>query len=200
MENTNEFNRVLVAGCACVITSLLTYEEIERYLARSGNIYGTFLQLKDVIEVVIKLPVLIGMAWGKTRDIAGREVYEKKLSRDKLALGKWVEAADAIKKFYGNELIKKSQNALPQALMDVLSGLHTLVEKNKLTTCRNKQLAHGALALEDSEEFKQKTIRVIQAVTVFLKEKQESLSSISKQKSGFKTEAGPSFLLSFRPF
>ncbi|MCR5566403.1 MAG: hypothetical protein K6F61_06095 [Clostridiales bacterium] len=31
MENTNEFNRVLVAGCACVITSLLTYEEIERY-------------------------------------------------------------------------------------------------------------------------------------------------------------------------
>ncbi len=29
MENV--FNRVLVAGCACVITSLLTYEEIERY-------------------------------------------------------------------------------------------------------------------------------------------------------------------------
>ena len=31
MENKKEFNRVLVAGCACVITSLLTYEEIERF-------------------------------------------------------------------------------------------------------------------------------------------------------------------------
>ena len=31
MENKKEFNRVLVAGCACVVTSLLTYDEIERY-------------------------------------------------------------------------------------------------------------------------------------------------------------------------
>ena len=33
------------------------------YLAMSGNIYGTFLQLKDVIEVIIKLPVLICGTW-----------------------------------------------------------------------------------------------------------------------------------------
>ena len=147
-------------------------------LSQSNNVYGVFLQLRDVIESTVKFIVLIACAWGKHKKINGREDgYEKQIATDRLSLGCWVELSKRyIRPFY--EKLTHTNEALPAPVWDIVSAIPGWAEKNKLVNWRNEKLGHGAIGFDDDPEFQQELSDIIRAVTCFYKEHFESFASI----------------------
>ena len=147
-------------------------------LSKGNNIYGVFLQLRDVIETTLKSIVLLAIAWGKEKKIKGREdAYEKFLAVPNLSLGAWNSlAADYLIPFY-DELVG-TPDALPASLWEILSVITTWITDNKLITWRNEKLGHGAIGFDDDPEFQKELHNIIRTISNFYEEHYAAFSSI----------------------
>lgn len=112
-----------------------------------NQIYGVCLQIRDVYEVLLKFPILIILA-----DINRKKEkldYENELILEMLlkplSMGDWVEKADQIIK---NKLCVDTE------LLSILINITNVINSNQIVKWRNDHIGHGALALDDDENFK----------------------------------------------
>ena len=147
-------------------------------LSKSNNIYGVFLQLRDVIETTVKFIILLSVAWGKNQEIKGREeAYEKYLATPNLSLGAWnALATDYLIPFYENRT--NTKDALPLSLWEILSDIATWTVDNGLIKWRNEKLGHGAIGFDDDPAFQQELYNKIKTVGEFYHKHHVSFSSI----------------------
>ena len=164
--------------------SVLAHEYYRLYqLCCSDNIYGTILQLKDVIEATVKLVVLSISAWAKAHDIAGRkESYEKELANEELSFGDWFTLNNLIRNFYTSKKYRGIQP--PETLKALMLAVSDWEEKNHFTHWRNETIGHGALALEDDPEIYLETAEKINALSVFYEQHDSEFKSIHITSEG----------------
>lgn len=119
-------------------------------LAAEGAYSGVWLEFKDLVEVMLKLPVLLGLSFLIQEDKDAESEELKKILMlmfgKKLSLGHWCEIA-------GNVL--KSEN-IEKQLPDIYNILKTVLQfmdDNKIVEWRNDMIGHGALPFEDSDDF-----------------------------------------------
>lgn len=112
-------------------------------LLDKGQTYGAFLQLKDMLEVMIKFPTCLALA-EIFKDNPNND-YNQLLIEKPLALGDWETIA---------QKLSKEPNLKPD-LKNVLAHIVKQFrdEKNLIVYWRNEKIGHGALAFDSDSEF-----------------------------------------------
>lgn len=167
-----------------VFPGVLAHEYHRLYeLCCADNIYGTILQLKDVIEATVKLVVLSVSAWAKVQDIPGRqEAYEKELANEVISFGGWFTLNSLIKNFFTSKKYKGAQP--PESLGKLLLAVSEWETENKSAHWRNETIGHGALALEDDPEIYTETVNKINAVSGFYRQLDAEIRAVHMQSEG----------------
>ncbi len=146
---------------------IIEHEYLRIYqLLKENQPYGAFLQIKDVYEILLKLPILL---------VANKWFSDRKnnsLSREKtsaifllvetvLNLGDWVTIGNKIKTILKEEQEKTEfETYIFQLLTGILKTYHT----NNIVNWRNTKIGHGALGFIDNPAFHEnleKHIRII---------------------------------------
>ncbi len=117
-------------------------------MAAEGNVYGTMLQMKDVCEIILKYPMILGLCIlkedNKPDDIEFyREVISLIFSDVPMSLGKWVDKVRCLKK-----------RQLPKILFQILDRTLELFSQEiggyaNIPNWRNLTIGHGVLRSED---------------------------------------------------
>ncbi len=125
------------------------YKIIEDLLV-SKQIYGIVFQIKDLYELIIRLPVLVAASFAikQDQDVKAKEFIYYLLSKP-LSLGDWRFLLNLSK-----DVIEKN-TAVPKEVVDVVSCVRKLVNSDRngdIVNWRNSTIAHGAAKqLNDSE-------------------------------------------------
>lgn len=127
--------------------------EYQRFheLVEKGQIFGAFFEMKDVLEVMLKFPVLVSTAYIESRkDIFGEnEGCLGELIRRPLSLGQWLGYSSRVMK-----LLQKDKQAKP--LQRILRSIRILYERGNVVNWRNTRIGHGAVAgdvMQYAEDF-----------------------------------------------
>lgn len=128
------------------IPSIMAHEYRRLFeLFESGQTYGAFLQLKDVLEIMIKFPSLLAISEIYLRN--SRSDVENKLLLNliekPLSLGDWQSLAST--------LIKKC--TFNQSIHILLTNIVDLYQKESITSWRNEKIGHGALSFDVDRGF-----------------------------------------------
>lgn len=128
-----------------------------------GQVYGAVLQLKDLLEVLIKFPVLLTTAQIYHKQ-GGRSASENKLLaallQKSLSLGDWDRIANTLKK----------SSLAPSPLHRILEHICTIYNKYQITNWRNTEIGHGALAFAEDEKFQQDLKEKVELIAQHLSE------------------------------
>ena len=126
-------------------------------LMEEGNVYGSLLQIKDLYETILKMPVLAALVYicgtNKEALLSDSDLLEKWIPKA-LSLGSWDSLGEAI-----INKNKKKQYSIPDVLADGIRMTRKLVAKKissqypNVLNWRNDVIGHGALQFEDSEEY-----------------------------------------------
>lgn len=111
-------------------------------LIECNKIYGAFLQIKDMYEVLLKLPVLLVVAEINNK-IEKSDLENKLLGQvliKPLSMGDWLEIATKIK---SDSLCKNDK------VLNIILEIINVINKNQIVKWRNDNIGHGALALND---------------------------------------------------
>lgn len=120
-------------------------------LLEKGQLFGAFFEMKDVLEVLLKFPILVGTAYieSKREPEEGKRCLEALIAHP-LSLGQWAA--------YGNDLrkiLQKDEAAKP--LYQVLRSILQLYNRTGVVNWRNTRIGHGAVAgdiMQYAEDFK----------------------------------------------
>ena len=120
-------------------------------LLEKGQLFGAFFEMKDVMEVLLKFPILVGTAYieSKREPEEGKHCLEALIAHP-LSLGQWAA--------YGNDLrkiLQKDEAAKP--LYQVLRSILQLYNRTGVVNWRNTRIGHGAVAgdiMQYAEDFK----------------------------------------------
>lgn len=125
-----------------------------------GNLYGAFLKLKDLFEILIKLPVLISMNYIFVKNKKFEKDYEllRLMLEKSLSLGDWRECANKIYnyKMYDDENI----NSILKDIKKIYFN-----EKIDIVKWRNDSLGHGALKYENDYTFQKEIVDRLKAIS-----------------------------------
>ena len=158
------------------------YRQLRKY-CREKKPYAVLLSLKDNFESLLKLETLLAFAWAKKR--MGKEFEQSTISQltiPNLSLGAWVNLAlilvESIDK-HNKSLSEEKKILLPEILP--LETLRKMYAKQDIVGWRNKQIAHGAMQLEEDEIFREDLLKKI----IVLKNIYEAVGSRLEQQKLF---------------
>lgn len=135
-----------------------------RLMALYPNVFCMVYQIKDVCEVLLKLPVLCAAAYLK--EVKGDDSVGAKLIRKKMSLGDWVEICSELTGVYdGNPNYE-----LPDFLSRILSRAMPLCGSNLLQQGRNDYIGHGALGFDDNKQYRDFSRELMKSVSGYLKD------------------------------
>lgn len=143
--------------------------------------YGALLQMKDMFELLLKLPVLILAAYlFQKRDAL--EVEESRLLvsmlDSQISLGNWEVIAKttvSVNKKVGPQSIVERH--LPE-LKPILYKISELFKNNKIANWRNENIGHGALVYMEDEDTKNEIEKKINLITQYLREVDNHYKSV----------------------
>ena len=134
-------------------STLIGYEYRRlRELTGHGQIFGMMLEIKDIFEIMLKIPVLLIATLifknKKRSDFENKTIFE--LLHKPPSLGDWERIASSL-----NSKKERSEmsTSIDPKLLSYLSQILDAFRKNKLTNWRNETIGHGALGLPDDEDF-----------------------------------------------
>lgn len=134
--------------------SIIAHEYNRVYeLLLENKTYGAMMQIKDLLEVLIKIPVIIEMARLQAKKDKNDKDYEflLELVRKPLSLGDWRKAIITMNKsnehFFENEFISD----LCKIYMSNIGCQNEFID---VVNWRNQTIGHGALAFDNDEKFK----------------------------------------------
>lgn len=134
--------------------SIISHEYYRLYsLLKSGQTYGALFQVKDLFEVILKIPVLIIMSSifeKSNKSIEDMELISLSLGKA-LSLGDWRKILGRICK---NKLVEN------EMLYPILKDIKKIYfdEKLDIVKWRNDTIGHGALKFDDNPEFRKELV------------------------------------------
>jgi tetratricopeptide (TPR) repeat protein len=127
--------------------SIIAHEYYKVFeLLNRRQTYGAFLQLKDLLEVLMKFPILCMVAYvynSKNRTSLENQILMEILKKP-LSLGDWENIA--------RKLLRMPIHN--ESLYYILKNTLSLYEKNNITNWRNNYIGHGATGSDVSDSFK----------------------------------------------
>ncbi|MCB1316287.1 MAG: hypothetical protein KDK27_10060, partial [Leptospiraceae bacterium] len=129
-------------------------------LLENKQVYGALLQIKDLFEVILKLPVLVYAAHLYRKERAPGENRLLLALLDQLSLGTWLGI--------GRQMY--NQLELPDAASDInehLKAVLDLFEKHKIVSWRNDVIGHGALSLNEAHDLESDIASLLRALRDF---------------------------------
>ena len=142
---------------------------------------GAWFELRDVIEVMLKIPVFLGLSYLFSQDseLEDTEIWIilNKMLTQSLSLGDW---NDLLKKLSRD---KKINGELPKVSL-ILNRVDRFMDEYQVIQWRNDMIGHGALPFEDSDEFIDKICTLAEGVDLCLEKTIDAYSSITIYDSG----------------
>lgn len=144
-------------------TSVIAHEYSRLYqLLKDGQSFGAMLQIKDLMEVLLKFPVLICVS--HIYSLRERSDQENKvlvaMLEKPLSLGDWERIGGLL----------SNLDSTPQTLKQVLDRTLKLFRDEQIVKWRNEQLGHGALSFDIDEEFRKDIMEKLEALKTYFKE------------------------------
>jgi len=147
-----------------------------RDLLSSGQYFGVLLQIKDFFEILLKFPVLI-IANEKFNDrdkSTDKEVNFIMLALEKpLSLGHWHELATYINKHLSTE---------DSSISFLIKNIVKLYNDKNLIKWRNDEIGHGALSLDDDQEFQNDIKEKLHLLNDFINSNVDAIKAINFDK------------------
>ena len=123
--------------------------EIERLreLFKTDQSYGAILQIRDVLEVLLKLPVLLAASRILSREdpSAGERDFLYALIEKALTLGDWHRISG---------LAMAADVRMPSAIRRVIADMEKLFRDHQVPHWRNETIGHGALGFDTDAELR----------------------------------------------
>ena len=158
------------------------YDRVKEML-EDGHVYGALMQLKDVVETIIKFYAVTGLSYIEKKaqkEDKSIELLAMVLDK-KLSLGDWAGINKALYDLVDSDTLKEIYEGIGQ-LTDG-SGRYKVVE------WRNRCLGHGALGYSDTNKYRDDFMIVWEGVNEFLEEYAEQIASVKLlKKNGEKFE------------
>ena len=146
-----------------------TYESL-RHLCEEGKAYGVQMRLKDNFETILKFETLIAFAWAEhNTDDTFIEQTISLITTPNLSMDAWVELA----KILIQDLDDRSMR-LPKEIP--LWDLCEQYENMAIVTWRNQKIGHGAMELDEDEEFRDEIYERIEDLHEVLNELHQYLN------------------------
>lgn len=130
-------------------------------LSAAGEAYGTFMQIKDMYEVILKFPVLIMMegliySLKNEKENESRNSILRAFISKPLSLGDWEVIAGRISKLNDEELPQKNfliYRETRDYLKNIIKNFKVKINGTDkyISSWRNDEIAHGALAFDDAD-------------------------------------------------
>lgn len=126
-------------------------------IASEGNVYGCLLQIKDLYEILMRIPVIMALIYldnNYVDELVKEKNILKKLILQPLTIGGWDELANSILKG-----TKRKYYQLPDSIKNILTATMDLYRKkvssefSDIAHWRNEVIGHGMLKCEDSDEY-----------------------------------------------
>jgi tetratricopeptide (TPR) repeat protein len=152
-----EADDLFYAGAFDTYYPLLAHEYHVLYrFIKEQNYFGALLEYKDVVEIVLKFPVLIAInhLWRKDNyELPEEKSILELLLGKPLSLGDWKAICELFIKLYGRKDAEK--NNIAESLKPILEEVRKFYDKERIVNWRNETIGHGALQtnLESDAEF-----------------------------------------------
>src|SRR5690625_3881081 len=151
-----------------------------KVMFQEGQTYGALLQIKDLLEVILKFPTLAAVSdiyYKQSRTTEENKILLQLIEKP-LSLGNWQSIARTI-------FVKST---VASELKNILKDVHHLFESNKIVNWRNSQIGHGALSFDTSEEFQLDLIEKLQAIKGHFQKMKDTYSSVHFYTKGIDRE------------
>lgn len=145
--------------------------------------YGTMLQIKDVFEVMIKVPVLVIMNsliyMIKNHNAVPNEVieYVDFFTSRPFSLGHWEQLGHRLKNI-SHECFKLESSDFYILTIKNLKMVLKKFSHGKIVKWRNDSIGHGALKLEDDEMLNNEICKYINIINDVMKASKDYFSSV----------------------
>lgn len=156
------------------------YANIHEFLQKR-EVYGAFLQLKDVYEIMIKLPVLIVASdWFQQPEAINnrKRAILWDLLKQMLSLGHWFSIANRM----------KDELPVGDFIVPLLEKAVELENHHQITSWRNNRIGHGALQSANDPEFQRDFIEKLEILSLHFQKNQASYEKLKikhKQTKGW---------------
>ena len=137
--------------------SIIAYEyRLLHRLCEEEQPYGVLICLKDNFEIFLKLEVLLSFSWAdQNMDEDFRKRVISQITTPNLTMGAWMDLAKILVKE-----TEASGKILPDELP--LKEVRKYYNKKNIVNWRNRKIGHGAMELEEDEEFREELIKKIE--------------------------------------
>ena len=155
-----------------------------RNMFRNGEYVGTFYELKDILELTVKLPIIYVVAdlFHHRRD--GFEDSLKLLLGGPLSLGTWIQIADKLAKTID---FSEDYKTLLREISTRYKYSNSKNQQFDITNWRNSRIGHGAYSIYLQEEHKEEIEQLLKVLKVFL---ENTYSIFSKFTWIYESEKG----------
>jgi hypothetical protein len=146
----------------------LIFHEIHRLneLVEANQLYGVFLQIKDVFEVIAKYPVLYYVSLLKQQKsmLDDEQLLMYNILSQVLSLGHWESALKKITDILSKQSVKTPEQ---EAIEIISQSVWKIYKDNKVVKWRNDNIGHGALGNANKVDFKGKLLTYLNVLKDF---------------------------------
>ena len=128
------------------------------------NVFCMVYQIKDVGEVLLKLPILCAAAYLK--EVENDDSIAVKMIEKKLSISDWTTICSHLISKYNRQY----RYAIPGCLRNILERVNCLCNNSKLVEGRNDYLGHGAMGFDDNAEYRSFSLSLMEGVSKYLDE------------------------------
>ncbi|MCB2289410.1 tetratricopeptide repeat protein [Clostridium sp. CS001] len=145
------------------------YKRVFKLLEQDKR-YGVLLQIKDLFEVMIKFPTLLILSKYDTVGKRDKEINKiiEYLLNNNMSLGHWFEIASKCLKINDTSDV-----------MEILSDIVNIEKTEHIVKWRNDTIGHGALQLDDTEDFRNDIEKKLQIIKEHFDRYEERYSNLT---------------------
>jgi len=159
--------------------------EFLKQLAFEEDVYGVFLESRDLCEVIIKIPILFSLVYLNNNkelidDNTKKNLVTKFLQR--LSMGNWYHLM-----VYLLKLCELNQISLPENLIIILKKTQILYDTrigsfDNINNWRNATIGHGSLRFKNDANFQKEIKDIFRALKKYFSEDDEKTNLYEKIK------------------
>ncbi|PEP14039.1 hypothetical protein CN552_16295 [Bacillus wiedmannii] len=150
----------------------LIFHEFHRLneLLEAKQLYGVFLQIKDVFEIIAKYPVLYYVSLLKKQKslLDNEQILIHNMLSQVLSLGHWEIALKKITDILKTQIVKNPEF---EAIETIAKMVWKLYNDNEIVKWRNDCIGHGALGNAEKEDFREKLHKHLNILEDFFTQK-----------------------------
>lgn len=146
------------------------YRRLYQLLEKDKNLYAALLQIKDVLELLLKFGILSVLA---SMEEEKREKYTYRLLGCSFSLGQW--------KDMGVLLLKED---IEGPLGVLLAAAVSMYQKHQIVRWRNEEIGHGCLGFAEDARMQQDIADKVQVIAAYFEETMAAWQQISLEYNG----------------